>query len=55
MLLSVLLCLATLGGTAYAQKVTPIVHELDNGMKFLLVPRTGDPNIVAGWVAKVAR
>ena len=30
-----------------------MVHVLDNGMKLLLVPREGDPNISCGWVAKV--
>ncbi len=28
-------------------------YVLDNGLKFLLVPRQGDPNVAAGWVAKV--
>ncbi len=50
---SLLVCLTLLAGTAHAQQVTPIVHVLENGMKFLLLPRTGDPNIAAGWVAKV--
>ena len=36
-----------------AQEVKPIVHTLSNGMKFLLVPQKGDPNVAAGWVAKV--
>lgn len=36
-----------------AQEVEPIVHTLPNGMQFLLVPREGDPNVAAGWVAKV--
>ncbi|NKB88622.1 MAG: insulinase family protein [Acidobacteria bacterium] len=48
--LGVFLCLSA---PATAQQVTPIVHELDNGMKFLLIPRPGDPNISAGWVTKV--
>jgi predicted Zn-dependent peptidase len=39
--------------SAWAQQVTPIVHELDNGMTFLLIPRPGDPNISAGWITKV--
>lgn len=38
---------------ANAQQLQPIVHELDNGMKVLLLPRPGDPNISAGWIAKV--
>ncbi len=36
-----------------AQEVKPIIHTLSNGMKFLLVPEKGDPNVAAGWVAKV--
>jgi len=36
-----------------AQKVEPVVHTLDNGMTFLFLPREGDPNVSAGWVAKV--
>ena len=51
-------CVAVLFATAlvpgsFAQKVEPQVHVLDNGMKLLLLPRKGDPNISAGWVAKV--
>ena len=47
---AVLLCLAP---GALAQQVNPIVHVLDNGMTILLLPRPGDPNISAGWIAKV--
>ena len=40
--------------SAAAQQVQPTVFTLDNGMKFLLVPRTDQPNVIAaGWVAKV--
>ena len=35
------------------QELPVVEHELGNGMKLLLVPRPGDPNIAAGWVAKV--
>ncbi|MBG98766.1 MAG: peptidase M16 [Solibacterales bacterium] len=35
------------------QRVTPSVHTLKNGMKFLFVPRKGDPNVSCGWIAKV--
>jgi predicted Zn-dependent peptidase len=44
---------ANLSSTAQAQDVK--VHEevLDNGLRVLLVPRPGDPNISAGWVARV--
>jgi predicted Zn-dependent peptidase len=36
-----------------AQQVQVQEFELSNGMKFLMVPRKGDPNVAAGWVAKV--
>ena len=36
-----------------AQEVQVIEHELDNGLTLLMVPRRGDPNIAAGWIAKV--
>lgn len=39
---------------ARAQQVQPEEFVLDNGMKFLLLPRKSQPNSVsAGWVAKV--
>ena len=47
--LPALLCLLTL----LAQQVPVQEFKLDNGMKFLLVPRKGSPNIAAGWIAKV--
>ncbi len=47
------LTLAMLPGVGRAQKVEAQVHTLENGMQFLLVPREGDPNVAAGWVAKV--
>jgi predicted Zn-dependent peptidase len=36
-----------------AQEVPVIEHVLDNGMTLLMVPRPGDPNVAAGWIAKV--
>jgi predicted Zn-dependent peptidase len=36
-----------------AQEVPAIEHELENGMTVVMVPRPGDPNVAAGWVAKV--
>ena len=36
-----------------AQKVPVQEIVLDNGMRLLLVPRKGDPNVAAGWVARV--
>jgi predicted Zn-dependent peptidase len=38
---------------AAAQKVPVQEIVLENGMRLLLVPRKGDPNVAAGWVAKV--
>ena len=39
---------------AHAQKVEVETVVLDNGMKFLLVPRHDQPNTIsAGWLAKV--
>ena len=42
-----------LAGAAGAEQVDVIEHRLDNGLTLLLVPRPGDPNVAAGWVAKV--
>ncbi|MCS5628169.1 MAG: insulinase family protein, partial [Planctomycetes bacterium] len=49
------LCAALLASpaTAPAQNVDVKVHTLENGLKVLMVPRRGDPNITAGWIAKV--
>lgn len=50
-LLALVLCAAPL---ARAQQVQPEEFVLENGMKFLLMPRKAQPNSVsAGWVAKV--
>ena len=38
---------------AAAQEVPVEEVVLDNGMTVLLLPRPGDPNVAAGWVAKV--
>ena len=45
------LLLAATGALAQQVQVQELV--LTNGMKVLLVPRKGDPNVAAGWVAKV--
>ena len=42
-----------LAAPAAAQDVQVIEHTLDNGLTLLLVPRPGDPNVAAGWIAKV--
>jgi predicted Zn-dependent peptidase len=46
---ALLLCVANLFG----QNVPVQEFILDNGMTLMMVPRKGDPNIAAGWVAKV--
>jgi predicted Zn-dependent peptidase len=46
--LSLLAPLAAAGQQVAVQELV-----LDNGMKVLMVPRKGDPNVAAGWVAKV--
>ncbi len=52
-LLAALLVLG-LAGTLPGQQVAVEEFTLPNGMQFLLVPRTDQPNVVsAGWVAKV--
>jgi predicted Zn-dependent peptidase len=48
-LLGLLLCAQFVA----AQKVPVQEIVLDNGMRLLLVPRKGDPNVAAGWVARV--
>jgi predicted Zn-dependent peptidase len=40
-------------GALFAQKVDVQELHLDNGMTFLMAPRKGDPNVAAGWVARV--
>ncbi len=43
--------LALLAGPSAGQQVEPIEFKLDNGMKFLLLPRDEQPNVItAGWV-----
>lgn len=40
--------------SVFAQNVQPVEYTLDNGMKFLLMPRDEQPNIItAGWIAPV--
>lgn len=50
-LVCLVLVLAAAGALAQQVQVQELI--LDNGMKILLVPRKGDPNVAAGWVAKV--
>ena len=51
-LLALVVCIAGIH-PVLAQEVPVIEHELENGLKILLVPRPGDPNISAGWIARV--
>jgi predicted Zn-dependent peptidase len=51
-LFSLLLLLAFVPGLR-AQNVQVQEFALDNGLKLLMVPRKGDPNVAAGWIAKV--
>src|SRR4051794_35726072 len=51
-MLKALFVLSTIA-CASAQQVNVQEFMLDNGMKLLLVPRKGSPNVNAGWVAKV--
>ena len=48
-LLTLLLCAMVV----IAQKVPVQEVVLENGMRLLLVPRKGDPNVAAGWIARV--
>ena len=52
-LFPILLAVTLLSAPVAAQQVQVQEHLLDNGMRFLLVPRRGDPNVAAGWVARV--
>lgn len=37
----------------WAQQVPVQEYALPNGLKLLMIPKKGDPNIAAGWLAKV--
>ena len=50
---ALVLAAVLLAAPAAAQDVPVIEHTLDNGLTLLLVPRPGDPNVAAGWIAKV--
>ena len=52
-LFPILVAATLLSAPVAAQQVQVQEHLLDNGMRFLLVPRRGDPNVTAGWVARV--
>jgi predicted Zn-dependent peptidase len=53
-LVALLLSLALLPPVSLlAQQVPVQEYVLENGLRLLMVPRKGDPNIAAGWVARV--
>ena len=49
----VVLALLLFPASGAGQEVPVIEHELENGMTLLLFPRPGDPNVAAGWIARV--
>jgi predicted Zn-dependent peptidase len=42
-----------IAGPLPAQNVPVEEHVLENGLRLLLLPKKGEPNIAAGWVARV--
>jgi predicted Zn-dependent peptidase len=51
----ILLCFLTclLVPNLVAQQVAVQEYILPNGLRLLMVPKKGDPNVAAGWVARV--
>jgi predicted Zn-dependent peptidase len=41
------------GPVLWAQQVAVQEYVLQNGLRFLMIPKKGDPNIAAGWIARV--
>ena len=52
-LVALIVVLGLISAPSDAQEVPVIEYELENGLKVLMVPRPGDPNIAAGWIARV--
>jgi predicted Zn-dependent peptidase len=48
-----LLYAVLLSPALWAQQVPVQEYVLPNGLKLLMIPKKGDPNIAAGWLAKV--
>jgi predicted Zn-dependent peptidase len=42
-----------IGSALWAQQVAVQEYVLPNGLRLLMIPKKGDPNIAAGWVARV--
>ena len=51
-ILRLLPLLAALAAALLGQRVEVQDFRLDNGMRFLLLARHGDPNVAAGWISK---
>lgn len=51
--LALILLVAATPTGASAQNVAVEEHVLSNGMRILLLSRKGDPNVAAGWIARV--
>jgi predicted Zn-dependent peptidase len=49
----IILWVLILAPMAQAQQVPVQEYTLPNGFKLLMIPKKGDPNIAAGWLAKV--
>jgi predicted Zn-dependent peptidase len=45
--------LMLLSSLLWAQQVPVQEYVLPNGLKLLMIPKKGDPNIAAGWIARV--
>src|SRR5512137_946802 len=41
------------GSMLWAQQVAVQEYVLPNGLRFLMIPKKGDPNVAAGWIARV--
>jgi predicted Zn-dependent peptidase len=42
-----------MSAAVWAQQVAVQEYVLENGLRFLMIPKKGDPNIAAGWIARV--
>ncbi|MEJ7713022.1 MAG: pitrilysin family protein [Pyrinomonadaceae bacterium] len=52
-LIGILATLLCAEANVFAQKVPVQETVLDNGLRILMVPRKGDPNVAVGWIARV--
>jgi len=50
---AILLLLLVFAASLSAQQIPVQEHTLENGLKVLMLPRKGSPNIAAGWIARV--